>query len=148
MISMKEELTQAEQQKRSDTLALEVKKESIALINQLPDFITKENLDYVFSLMDRIDKLTDRSLFDRAEKLGIRDFFGSWRMLFYPFWRMTWGWESAFGSGFTWKGFLNHLLDRKENKIKKCVDLNKTIGVEFYDENSVLMAHVSLVKED
>ena len=69
-------------------------------------------------------------------------------MLFYPFWKLSFGWDSAYGKGFTWKDFLNHLLDRKENKIKKCVDLDKTIGVEFYDENSVLMATASLVKED
>lgn len=147
-LELKKELTQVEQQKRSNELALAVKKEIIELISQLPNFITKENLDSIASLMNRIDKITDRSLFDRAENLGVRDFFGSWRLMFLPFWKLSFGWESAYGKGFTWKDFLGHLLDRKENKIKKCVDLNKTISVDFYDENSVLMATASLVKED
>lgn len=143
-----ERLTQAEKQRRSDSLAMEIKKESIVLINQLPGFLTKDNLDFVVSIMDNINRLTDKSLFDRAEKLGIRDFFSSWRLLFLPFWKLTFGWDSAYGEGFTWKDFLSTLLERKENRIKKCVDLDKPIGVEFYDDFHVLMALVSLVKED
>jgi hypothetical protein len=87
------------------------------LLVLLPNNITPENEDMFVTVCERIGKITTDA-FTEAESLVCRDFFSGWRRVLAPWWAGSYNkWEYAYGEGFTWKRFLDYILECNCNKV-------------------------------
>ena len=137
----------AEKQRLSDNLAKEIQDKAKDYFSKLPNKVTKDSVSFIANVCDKVSSLTGAYAFNKAEQLGIRDYFGSWRLLLMPFWKMSWGFESAYAHGFTWLDFFKHLLEHGETEIK-IYDMKKDcVGFSVY-KDAEERAKIFLVKED
>lgn len=117
------------------------------LLILLPNFITPENEGMFVTVCERIGKITTDA-FTEAESLGCRDFFSGWRRILAPWWTDSYGkWEYAYGEGFTWKQFLDYIIESDCTS----VEVNKNIDtprILFSDKNGVQQFCIELGRED
>lgn len=117
------------------------------LLSTLPNYISTENEDMFVSVCKRISDITTDA-FTEAESLGCRDFFSGWRRLLVPFWRNGYGkWEYAYGDGFTWKQFLDYIIESNCNDVVVIKDRNVPVIV-FIDKNKDEQFCIKLSVED
>lgn len=118
-----------------------------SLLTTLPNCISTENEETFVNVCERISDVTTNA-FAEAESLGCRDFFSGWRRLLAPFWRNGYGkWECAYGDGFTWKKFLDYIIENNCND----VEINKDKNIPFIlftDKNKIDQFCIELGKED
>lgn len=117
------------------------------LLSTLPNYISTENEEMFVTVCERISDITDDA-FTEAESLGCIDFFSGWRRLLVPFWRNGYGeWEYAYGDGFTWKQFLDYIIESKCNDVVVIKDRNVPVIV-FIDKNKDEQFCIKLDRED
>ena len=88
------------------------------LLATLPNYITIENEDTFVSVCDKIEKITVDA-FDEAKALGCRDIFSQWRRILPPWLKNSYNkWEYAYGEGFTWKQFLDYIIECNCDKVE------------------------------
>lgn len=117
------------------------------LLMLLPNNITNKNEGMFVTVCESIDKITSDA-FTETESLGCRDFFSGWRRVLAPWWIGSYGkWEYAYGEGFTWKLFLDYILECDCNtvNVKKDQDIPMMI---FADKNGKDQFCIELGKED
>lgn len=117
------------------------------LLVLLPNYISAENEGMFVTVCERVSKITTDA-FTEAESLGCRDYFSGWRRLFAPWWKNSYGkWEYAYGAGFTWKQFLDYIIESRCTN----VEVNKSIDtprILFSDKNGVQQFCIELGRED
>lgn len=117
------------------------------LLAPLPDYISAENEDIFIVTCEKISDITTDA-FAEAESLGCRDFFSSWRRILTPWWKNGYGkWEYAYGSGFTWKQFLDYIIESECTDVKIKKDQNIPM-ITFADKDGVDEFCIELSKED
>jgi len=117
------------------------------LLVLLPDKITHNNEGMFVTVCERIGKITTDA-FTEAESLGCRDFFSGWRRLPPPWWTGSYGGcEYAYGEGFTWKQFLDCIIESNCNSVKILKD-QAIPRVVFYDKDNKPQFCIELSKED
>ena len=117
------------------------------LLVLLPNYISTENEGMFVTVCERIGKLTTDA-FTEAESLGCRDLFSGWRRILAPWWIGSYGkWEYAYGKGFTWKQFLDYILECNCNtvNVKKDQDIPM---IFFSDKDNKPQFCIELGKED
>lgn len=117
------------------------------LLELLPNYISNENENLFEVARDRISAITSDA-FTEAEYLCCRDFFSSWRHILTPWLKNGYDkLEYAYGTGFTWKQFLNYIIDDDcaSVKIKKDCDIPSIL---FRDNNGVQQFRIELSIED
>ena len=117
------------------------------LLVLLPNEITHENEGMFITVCERISKITT-DVFAEAESLGCRDFFSGWRRVLTPWWTGSYEkWEYAYCEGFTWKRFLDYILECNCNTVtvKKDQDIPR---IFFSDNNGKDQFCIELGKED
>lgn len=118
-----------------------------SLLITLPNYISTENEETFVTVCERISDITDDA-FTEAESLGCRDFFSGWRRLLVPFWRNCYGkWEYAYGDGFTYKQFLDYIIENNCNDVEVIKDRNIPVIV-FIDKNKDEQFCIKLDRED
>lgn len=117
------------------------------LLLMFPDRLTEDNADTFVNICESVSKITTDA-FTEAESLGCRDFFSGWRRVLAPWWTGSYGsWEYAYGKGFTWKDFIEYILDSKCNTVS--IDSNSEIPKIFFrDSNNKPKFLIELGKED
>lgn len=117
------------------------------LLVLLPNKITYKNEGMFVTVCERIGKITTDA-FTEAESLGCRDFFSGWRRVLAPWWKGSYGtWEYAYGEGFTWKQFLDYILENNCN----IVDIRKDQDIPtifFADKDGKNQFCIELGRED
>ncbi len=117
------------------------------LLVLLPNKITYENEGMFVTVCERVGKITTDA-FIEAESLGCRDFFSGWRRVLAPWWKGSYGkWEYAYGEGFTWKQFLDCILEDDCNT----VDIRKDQDIPmvfFADKDGKNQFYIELGRED
>lgn len=117
------------------------------LMTTLPSYISNENEETFVTVCERISDITTDA-FTEAESLGCIDFFSSWRRLLVPFWRNCYGaWEYAYGDGFTWKQFLDYIIESNCNDVVVIKDRNIPVIV-FIDKSKDEQFCIKLGIED
>lgn len=117
------------------------------LLTTLPNNVSTENEEMFVTVCERISDITTDA-FTEAESLGCRDFFSGWRRLLVPFWRNSYGeWEYAYGDGFTWKQFLDYIIESKCNDVEVIKDRNVPL-ILFTDKIDANQFCIELGKED
>ena len=102
-------------------------------LKKLPDILSKDNIEVFETILYSIDKLCADN--PNAYRLTM------------PFHKLTFGWQSAYAHGFTWKDFLNDIIDNNYNNVRKV--LNKSIPcIIFYNNSGEDGFSVDLVNED
>lgn len=100
---------------------------------KLPEVLSEDNIDLFETILYSIDKLCADN--PNAYRLTM------------PFHKLTFGWQSAYAHGFTWKDFLNDIIDNNYNNVRKV--LNKSIPcIIFYNNSGEDGFSVDLVNED
>lgn len=118
-----------------------------SLLTTLPNNISTENEEMFVTVCERISDITTDA-FTESESLGCRDFFSGWRRLLVPYWRNSYGeWEYAYGDGFTWKQFLDYIIESKCNDVVVIKDRNVPVIV-FIDKNKDEQFCIKLDRED
>lgn len=108
----------------SDKLEKSVLDRVRGLLALLPNSISTENENLFVIVCDRISTITSDA-FAEAEALGCRDFFSSWRRVLTPWWKNGYNkWEYAYGEGFTWKQFLDYIIESECTGVKIMKDQN------------------------
>lgn len=130
-----------EKQRKSEILGKEVEDRVYSILSSLPPKLTEHDLFKFSDACTEIDKII-RDSFDQAKELGIRDSY-IWRRLLMPFHKCGWGWESAYGEGFTWDLFFNDILSEGCTEVKLY-----NIGILFSNSAGKSSFNISLVKED
>ena len=88
------------------------------LLASLPNYITVENKDTFVNVCDKIEKIT-ADAFDEAKSLGCRDIFSGWRRILTPWWKNSYNkFEYAYSEGFTWKQFLDYIIECNCDKVE------------------------------
>ena len=117
------------------------------LLALLPNYISTENEDTFIATCEKISDITTNA-FTEAEYLGCRDFFSSWRRLLTPWWKNSYGkLEYAYGNGFTWKHFLDYVIESDCIGVKVEKYCN-TPRISFSDKNGVQQFCIELSIED
>ena len=117
------------------------------LLVLLPNKITHENEGKFVTVCERISKITTDA-FTEAESLGCRDFFSGWRRVLTPWWKGSYNtWEYAYGDGFTWKQFLDYILECNCDNVKIKRDQNIPM-ILFADKDDIDQFCIELSKED
>ena len=117
------------------------------LLLMLPDRLTEDNAEIFVNTCERIGKITTDA-FTEAESLGCRDFFSGWRRVLAPWWKGSYGtWEYAYGKGFTWKQFLDYILECNCNTINVRKDQDIPM-IFFADKSGKDQFCIELGKED
>lgn len=112
----------------------------------LPNSISIENEDMFISTCDKIETITTDA-FDEAEHLGCRNIFSGWRRILTPWWKNSYNkWEYAYGNGFTWKQFLDYIVECNCNKVRVSTDKNKP--VIFFSDKDDIQFCIELSNED
>ena len=117
------------------------------LLVLLPKTLTNENAGMFVTVCERIVKITSDAFLE-AESLGCRDFFSGWRRVLAPWWIGSYGkWEYAYSEGFTWKQFLDYIIECNCNtvNVKKDQDIPM---IFFADKNGKDQFCIELGKED
>ena len=117
------------------------------LLVLLPNNITYENEGMFVTVCERIGKITTDA-FTEAESLGCRDFFSGWRRLLTPWWIGSYGaYEYAYGEGFTWKRFLDYILESDCHSVEVWKD-QEVPKILFYDKSNKPQFIIELGRED
>jgi hypothetical protein len=131
----------------SDKLEKSILDRVSGLLVLLPNYISTENENLFVIACDRISAITSDA-FTEAETLGCRDFFSSWRRILTPWWKMANNkCEYAYGDGFTWKRFLNYIIESECTIVEVNSKIN-TPRVSFSDSNGVQQFSIELSIED
>ena len=109
--------------------------EQIALskFKGLPDILSKDNVDEFETTLYSIDKLCADN--PSAHKLIM------------PFHKLTFGWQSAYAHGFTWKDFLKEIIYTNYINVRKVLGKSNPCLV-FYNNLGEEGFLVTLVYED
>ena len=108
----------------SDKLEKSVLDRVRGLLALLPNCISTENENLFEIVCDRISTITSDT-FTEAETLGCRDFFSSWRRILTPWWKNGYDkWEYAYCYGFTWKQFLDYIIESECTHVEVKKDQN------------------------
>lgn len=99
----------------------------------LPEYISEDNADMFENALYLIDKLC-------------ADNPNAYRLIM-PFHKLTFGWQSAYAHGFTWKDFLKENIYSKYNNVRKILDESNPCIV-FYNKLGEYGFSVNLVNED
>lgn len=100
---------------------------------KLPDVLSEDNIEAFENILYSVDELCADN--PRAYRLTM------------PFHKLTFGWQSAFAHGFTWKDFLNDIIDNNYINIRK--NLNCSLpSVVFYNNSGEDGFSIGLVIED
>ena len=117
------------------------------LLALLPNSITRENGGMFVTVCEKAEVITTDA-FTEAESLGCRDFFSGWRRVLTPWWKGSYDkWEYAYGEGFTWKQFIDYILECNCNT----VDIKKEQDVPtifFAGKDGKNQFCIELSKED
>lgn len=117
------------------------------LLVLLPNYISTENEGMFVTVCERVSKITTDA-FTEAESLGCVDYFSGWRRLLAPWWKNCYSkWEYAYGAGFTWKQFLDYIIESDCTS----VEVNNKIDtprILFSDKNGVPQFCIELGRED
>ena len=117
------------------------------LLTLLPSTIVPENEGMFVTVCERIGSIT-ADAFTEAESLGCRDFFSGWRRVLTPWWVGSYGaWEYAYGEGFTWKQFLDYILESNCNSVEVWRD-QEVPKILFYDKDNKPQFIIELSRED
>ena len=117
------------------------------LLSTLPNYISTENEEIFVNVCERISDITDDA-FTEAEALGCIDFFSGWRRLLTPWWIGSYGtYEYAYCDGFTWKQFLDYIIESKCNDVVVIKDKIVPVIV-FIDKNKDEQFCIKLDRED
>lgn len=131
----------------SDKLEKSILDRVRGLLALLPNCISIENENLFVIVCDRISTITSDA-FAEAESLGCRDFFSGWRRILTPWWKNGYDkWEYAYGSGFTWKQFLDYIIESECTDVKIKKDQNIPT-ITFADKDGVDEFCIELSKED
>ena len=110
------------------------------LLVLLPNYISIENEGMFVTVCERISNITTDA-FTEAESLGCRDFFSGWRRVLAPLWKGSYGsWEYAYGSGFTWKQFLDYIIECNCNNVD--VKKDQDVPTVFFSDKMVQTSFV------
>ena len=113
----------------------------------IPSKLTAENKNDFVDICERIENIT-KDAFTEAESLGCRDFFSGWRRVFAPWWKGSYNtWEYAYGDGFTWKQFIDYIIENNCNNVAVKKDQNIPM-IFFADKNKINQFCIELGKED
>jgi len=117
------------------------------LLALLPNSITHENGGMFVTVCEKVEGITTDA-FTEAKSLGCRDFFSGWRRVLTPWWKGGYDkWEYAYGEGFTWKQFIDYILECNCNT----VDIKKEQDVPtifFAGKDGKNQFCIELSKED
>ena len=117
------------------------------LLALLPNYISTENENLFVIVCDRIGTITSDA-FAEAEALGCRDFFSSWRRVLTPWWKNGYNkWEYTYGEGFTWKQFLDYIIESESTDVEVKKDQNVPT-VLFANKDGVDQFCIELSMED
>lgn len=117
------------------------------LLTLLPSTIVPENEGMFVTVCERIGSITTDA-FTEAESLGCRDFFSGWRRVLTPWWVGSYGaWEYAYGEGFTWKRFLDYILESDCRSVEVWKD-QEVPKILFYDKSNKPQFIIELGRED
>ena len=117
------------------------------LLSTLPNYISTENEDMFVTVCEKISDITNDA-FTEAEALGCIDFFSGWRRLLTPWWSNCYGiYEYAYGEGFTWKQFLDYIIESNCSDVVVIKDKNVPVIV-FIDKNKDEQFCIKLSTED
>ena len=100
---------------------------------KLPDILSNDNIEIFETILYSIDKLCADN--PSAYKLTM------------PFHKLTFGWQSAYAHGFTWKDFLKEIIDTNYINVRKVLDKANPCIV-FYNKLGEYGFSVNLVNED
>lgn len=115
------------------------------LLATLPNYITIENEDTFVSVCDKIEKITVDA-FDEAKALGCRDIFSGWRRILTPWWKNSYNkWEYAYGEGFTWKQFLDYIIECGCDKVEVSNEQNLP-AISFYKKDSDVQLNIFYIE--
>ena len=134
-----------EKQDKAEQLGAEMTKQTYFIMSKLPKMLSKDNLNIFATACKETDKLC-KDAFEEAEKRGVRDIFSGWRKLLIPFWKFGGHWENAYGTGFTWKQFLETILE--EGCTKVSLSKNKKHPELFFQKKNKTEFTITLVDED
>lgn len=99
----------------------------------LPEYISEDNADMFVNALYLIDKLC-------------ADNPNAYRLIM-PFHKLTFGWQSAYAHGFTWKDFLKENIYSNYNNVRKFLNKSNPCIV-FYNSSGEEGFLVCLVNED
>lgn len=117
------------------------------LLTTLPNYISTENEDMFVTVCERISDITTDA-FTEAESLGCRDFFSGWRRILAPWWKNGYDiWEYAYGEGFTWKQFLDYIIECNCNIVNLKINDN-TPTIFFANRENKNQFCIELGRED
>ena len=115
------------------------------LLVSLPNYITIENEDTFVSVCDKIEKITVDA-FDEAKSLGCRDIFSGWRRILTPWWKNSYNkFEYAYGEGFTWKQFLDYIIESNCDKVEVSKEQNLPT-ISFSNEDGDIKFNVFYIE--
>ena len=117
------------------------------LLATLPNYITIENEDAFVSVCDKIEKITVDA-FDEAKALGCWYIFSGWRRILTPLWKNSYNkFEYAYGEGFTWKQFLDYIIECNCDKVEVSNEQNTPV-IFFSDKYNDIQFYIELSTED
>ena len=134
-----------EKQYNAEQLGVEMVEQIYSIMSKLPKILSKDNLNTFSNVCKKVDKIC-KGAFEEAEKIGVRDIFSGWRKLLIPFWKFGGQWENAYGTGFTWKQFLETILEEGCTEVSLNRD-KKHPELLFQKENKTEFT-ITLVDED
>ena len=134
-----------EKQDKVEQLGTEMTDQTYSIMSKLPNMLSKDNLNIFANACKETDRICKDS-FKEAEKRGVRDIFSGWRKILIPFWKFGGCWENAYGTGFTWKQFLEKILE--ENCTEVSLSENKKYPELLFQKNNKIEFTISLVDED
>lgn len=131
----------------AENLEKSVLDRACSLLTLLPNTLSCENIGLFVTVCERIGKITSDA-FVEADVLGCKDFFSGWRRLLTPWWKNGYNkWEYAYSDGFTWKQFLDYILECNCNTI--VIKKDQHIPMVFFaDKNGKDQFCIELGKED
>lgn len=117
------------------------------LLATLPNCINSENENTFVSVCNEIEKITVDA-FDEAKALGCRDVFSGWRRILTPWWKNSYNkFEYAYGELFTWKQFLDYIIESNCNKVEVSNEQNLPT-ISFSKKDGDIQFYIELSTED
>lgn len=100
---------------------------------KLPDVLSKDNIDLFKNVLCRVDKWCANNP-------------NAYRLIM-PFHKLTFGWQSAYASGFTWEDFLKDIIKANYINVRKVLN-NSHPYIIFYNNSDEAGFSADLVHED
>lgn len=110
-----------------------IEQTTLSQFKVLPDIISEDSINEFETTLHRIDKLC-------------ADNPNAYRLII-PFHKLTFGWQSAYAHGFTWKDFLKEIIYTNYINVRKVLDKSNPCLV-FYNNLGEEGFLVTLVHDD